>query len=268
MNLRDTCVKVFEKGLNMESKNFSVGVRIEHLQEDINLAQYGTQTKLRLPPADYKLAYHDKETGRSCYTFCMCPGGTVMASSSEQNSIVTNGMSYFKRDGINANSAVLVNVTPSDFSSLDPLAGIDFQKNLEEKAFIAAGNNYFAPIQKLGDFMNNTLSDKFGKVLPTYLPGTTFYNLNLLFPKFITNTMKKAFVYFDNRLHGFAHPDSILTGVETRSSSPVKIIRGENYMSNIDGIYPCGEGAGYAGGIMSAAVDGIKCALATIKNNI
>lgn len=265
---RDTFYKVFEKGLNMESKNFSVGVRIEHLQEDINLAQYGTQTKLRLPPADYKLAYHDKETGRSCYTFCMCPGGTVMASSSEQNSIVTNGMSYFKRDGINANSAVLVNVTPSDFSSLDPLAGIDFQKNLEEKAFIAAGNNYFAPIQKLGDFMNNTLSDKFGKVLPTYLPGTTFYNLNLLFPKFITNTMKKAFVYFDNRLHGFAHPDSILTGVETRSSSPVKIIRGENYMSNIDGIYPCGEGAGYAGGIMSAAVDGIKCALATIKNNI
>ena len=265
---RDTFYKVFEKGLNMESKNFSVGVRVEHLQKNINLAQYGDKTKLKLPPAEYKLAYHDKETGRSCYTFCMCPGGTVMASSSEENTIVTNGMSYFKRDGVNANSAVLVNVTPADFSSSSPLAGIDFQKELEEKAFIAGGKNYFAPIQKLVDFMNNSLSNEVGEVKPTYLPGFTFYNLNLLLPNFVTDTMKKAFVYFDNRLHGFANPDSILTGVETRSSSPVRIIRGENFMSNIEGIYPCGEGAGYAGGIMSASVDGIKCSLASLKNNM
>ena len=252
----------------MESKNFSVGVRVEHLQKNINLAQYGDKTKLKLPPAEYKLAYHDKETGRSCYTFCMCPGGTVMASSSEENTIVTNGMSYFKRDRVNANSAVLVNVTPADFSSSSPLAGIDFQKELEEKAFIAGGKNYFAPIQKLGDFINNSMSNEIGEVKPTYLPGFTFYNLNLLLPNFVTDTMKKAFVYFDNRLHGFANPDSILTGVETRSSSPVRIIRSENFMSNVEGIYPCGEGAGYAGGIMSAAVDGIKCALASMKNNM
>ena len=265
---RDTFYKIYEKGLNIESKNFSVGVRVEHLQSEINLAQYGNKTKLKLPPAEYKLVYHDQETGRSCYSFCMCPGGTVMASSSEENTVVTNGMSVFKRDGRNANSAILVNVTPTDFSSSSPLAGIEFQKDLEEKAFIAGGSNYFAPIQKLGDYLNNSLSFEFGKVLPTYLPGTTFYNLNNIFPNFVNTTMKKAFIHFDKQIHGFANPDTLLTGVETRSSSPVKIVRGENCMSNIEGIYPCGEGAGYAGGIMSAAVDGIKCALATIKNNL
>lgn len=264
---RDTFYKIYNKGLNMESKNFSVGVRIEHLQKNINLSQYGDKSKLKLPPAEYKLVYHDKENNRSCYSFCMCPGGTVMASSSEENTIVTNGMSVFKRNGVNANSAILVNVTPNDFSSAHPLAGIDFQKQLEEKAFISGGRNYYAPIQKVGDYVNNTLSFNFESVLPTYLPGTTFYNLNDLLPNFINVTMKKALLHFDKQIHGFATPDALLTGVETRSSSPVKIVRGENLMSNIKGIYPCGEGAGYAGGIMSAAVDGIKCALAIIKNS-
>lgn len=264
---RDTFYKIYNKGLHMESKNFSVGVRIEHLQKNINLSQYGNKTTLKLPPAEYKLVYHDKSTNRSCYSFCMCPGGTVMASSSDENTVVTNGMSVFKRNGTNANSAILVNVTPNDFSSSNPLAGIDFQKQLEEKAFIAGGKNYYAPIQKVGDYINNTLSYNFGSVLPTYLPGTTFYNLNEILPNFVNITMKKALLYFDKQIHGFASPDALLTGLETRSSSPVKIVRGENLMSNIEGIYPCGEGAGYAGGIMSAAVDGIKCALAIIKNS-
>lgn len=265
---RDTFYKIYNKGLHMESKNFSVGVRIEHLQKNINLSQYGNKTTLKLPPAEYKLVYHDKSTNRSCYSFCMCPGGTVMASSSDENTVVTNGMSVFKRNGTNANSAILVNVTPNDFSSSNPLAGIDFQKQLEEKAFIAGGKNYYAPIQKVGDYINNTLSYNFGSVLPTYLPGTTFYNLNEILPNFVNITMKKALLYFDKQIHGFANPDTLLTGVETRSSSPVRILRNEMLMSNVNGIYPCGEGAGYAGGIMSAAVDGIKCALASMKNNM
>lgn len=262
---RDTFEKLYEKKINMEAKNFSVGVRIEHIQEWINQAQYGSATKLILPSAEYKLAYH-AENGRSCYTFCMCPGGVVMASSSEVNTIVTNGMSNFLRDGKNANSALLVNVTPDDFASNSPLAGIYFQKDLEEKAFLYGGSNYFAPIQRTEDFLKNQKSERIGEVTPTYQPGYTLSNLNEILPDFVSDTLKQAIPYFDTKLHGFAHPDSILTGLETRSSSPVKIIRNENLVSNISGIYPCGEGAGYAGGIMSASVDGIKCALALLKN--
>ena len=262
---RDTFEKLYEKGINMEAKNFSVGVRIEHLQEDINIAQYGNITKLNLPPAEYKLAYHSP-TGRSCYTFCMCPGGVVMASSSDKNSIVTNGMSYFLRDGKNANSAILVNVVPDDFKNASPLGGIYFQKDLEEKAFILGGSNYFAPIQRLEDFINNKKSEFVGTIKPSYLPGYTLSNLNDILPKFVSDTLKEGITYFDKKLNGFANPDSILTGVETRSSSPVRIIRNENLVSNISGLYPCGEGAGYAGGIMSAAVDGIKCAIAVLGN--
>ncbi len=261
---RETFKKIHEKGLLLEPKNFSVGVRIEHLQSEINKAQYGTITKLKLPPADYKLAYHSP-SGRSCYTFCMCPGGVVMPSSSEQNSIVTNGMSYFARDGENANSAVLVNVMPSDFSTNNPLAGIDFQKDLEEKAFTLGGSNYFAPVQRFEDFYNNVKSKFIGCVKPSYKPGFTLANLNDIMPDFVSSTLKEGIKYFDTKLHGFSNPDSILTGMETRSSSPVRILRDENLVSNINGIYPCGEGAGYAGGIMSAAVDGIKCASAAIK---
>ena len=263
---RDTFEKLYEKGFLLEKKNFSVGVRIEHIQEMVNKSQYGSITKLNLPPAEYKLAYH-APNGRSCYTFCMCPGGTVMASSSEKNTIVTNGMSNFLRDGNNANSAVLVNVTPEDFDDNSPLAGIYFKKNLEEKAFVLGGSNYFAPIQRVEDFINNQKSTFVGNVKPTYLPGVTLSNLNDILPDFVSNTLKEGISCFDTKLHGFANPDSILTGVETRSSSPVRIIRNENLISNISGVYPCGEGAGYAGGIMSAAVDGIKCAMALIENN-
>lgn len=243
---RDTFKKIYEKGLLLEPKNFSVGVRIEHLQSEINKAQYGTITKLKLPAADYKFAFHDND-GRSCYTFCMCPGGTVMPSSSEKNTIVTNGMSYFARDGKNANSAVLVNITPSDFETNNPLAGIDFQKDLEEKAFVLGGSNYFAPVQRFEDFDKNVNSSFIGSVEPSYKPGVTLANLNDIMPEFVSKTLKNGIKFFDTKLHGFANPDSILTGMETRSSSPVKILRDENFVSNVNGIFPCGEGAGYAG---------------------
>ena len=242
---RDTFHKLYEIGVCMEKKNFSVGVRIEHLQEKINKSQYGN-SKLHLPPAEYKLAYH-LPNGRSCYTFCMCPGGVVIASSSEENTIVTNGMSNFLRDGKNANSAVLVNVTPDDFPNSSPLAGIYFQKDLEEKAFVLGGKNYYAPIQRVGDFLNDRKSEFIGEVKPTYLPGVTLSNLQEILPDFVTNTLKASIPYFATKLKEFANPDSILTGVETRSSSPVKILRDNNLISNILGLYPCGEGAGYAG---------------------
>ena len=261
---RDTFKTLFSKGVIMERKNFSVGVRIEHLQSMINHSQYGDITTLKLPPAEYKLSYHSP-SGRSCYTFCMCPGGVVMPSSSEENTIVTNGMSYFARDGINSNSAVLVNVVPSDFEGDSPLAGLDFQKKLEEKAFTLGGCNYFAPIQKVSDFLNNIPSTSIGNITPTYKPGVTLSNLNTIFPNFVSETLKEGILYFDTKLHGFANPDAILTGVETRSSSPVKITRNKDFVSNIVGLYPCGEGPGYAGGIMSAAVDGIKCATAVLE---
>ena len=239
---RDTFEKLYERGIEMEKKNFSVGVRIEHLQKDINKAQYGEITKLRLPPAEYKLAYHSS-TGRSCYTFCMCPGGVVIASSSSENTIVTNGMSNFLRNGKNANSAILVNVTPEDFKDNSPLAGVYFQKDLETKAFILGGSNYFAPIQRVEDFLQNKKSEFIGHIKPSYLPGVALSNLNDILPEFVSDTLKEGIQYFDKRLKGFANPDSILTGVETRSSSPIKILRNKNLVSNISGLYPCGEGA-------------------------
>ena len=174
-------------------------------------------------------------------------------------------MSYFARDGKNANSAVLVNVMPSDFESDNPLAGIDFQEKLEKKAFVLGGSNYFAPIQRFEDFDNNVKSTFIGSIMPSYKPGVTLSNLNEIMPDFVSKTLKEGIKHFDTMLHGFANPDSILTGMETRSSSPVKILRNNDLVSNISGIYPCGEGAGYAGGIMSAAVDGIKCATAAIE---
>lgn len=262
---RDTFEKLYEKNVNMKRKNFSVGVRIEHKQEMINRAQYGEKTKLKLPPAEYKLAYHGKE--RSCYTFCMCPGGEVVASSSEENTIVTNGMSKFARDGQNANSAVLVNIVPEDFEGSSPLAGIYFQKELEEKAFLLGGGNYNAPIQRVEDFFSNSLTNHIGSITPTYKPGVTFSNLNDLLPNFVSETLKEGIKYFDTKLKGFADADAILTAVETRSSSPVTIVRNEFGQANIAGLYPCGEGAGYAGGIMTAAVDGIKCAIKIMENN-
>ena len=262
---RDTFEKLYAKGIKMEAKDFSVGVRIEHLQSEINKAQYGTITKLKLPPAEYKLAYHSPSK-HSCYTFCMCPGGQVMASSSEEGTIVTNGMSNFARNGVNANSALLVGVTTADFDSTSPLNGMYFQKDLEEKAFRLGGSNYNAPVQRVEDFISNKKSTFIGSIKPSYKPGVTLSNLNEILPDFVAQTLKEGLIYFDTKLKGFANPDSILTGVETRTSSPVRILRNENLVSNIDGLYPCGEGAGYAGGIMSAAVDGIKCAIEVLKH--
>ncbi len=262
---RDTFKTLLSKNVNMVPKNFAVGVRIEHLQESINISQYGNQTKFKLPPAEYKLVYH-AQNGRTCYTFCMCPGGQVMASSSEEGTIVTNGMSRFSRDGKNANSALLVNITPEDSKNDGPLCGMYFQEELEKKAFVMGGSNYYAPVQKLGDFLNNVKSKNIGKVEPTYRPGYTLSNLNELFPEYINETFKEALVNLDKKLKGFAAEDAILTAVETRTSSPVQITRDKDtLLSNIDGIYPCGEGAGYAGGIMTAAVDGIKVAIEILK---
>ena len=261
---RDMFKKLYEKHVEMEKKNFSVGVRIEHKQQMINESQYGKNPKLKLPPAEYKLAYHGED--RSCYTFCMCPGGTVMASSSEEGTIVTNGMSTFARDGENANSAVLVNITPEDFKGDSPLEGMYFQQELEEKAFKLGGNNYNAPIQRVEDFLNNKKSTFIGEVKPTYKPGVTLANLQEILPNFVTKTLKEGLIYFDKKIAGFASDDAILTGVETRSSSPVTIKRNEQKMASVQGMYPCGEGAGYAGGIMSAAVDGIKVANAILAH--
>ena len=262
---RDTFSMLYNKGIKMDKKNFSVGVRIEHLQEDINKAQYGTETKLKLPPAEYKMAYHGKD--RSCYTFCMCPGGVVMPSSSTNNTIVTNGMSKYARDGKNANSALLVEITPSDFKGESPLEGMYFQEELEKKAFIEGGKNYFAPIQTVGNFLKKENENKIGKVKPTYMPGTRLCDLKKILPEFVCDTLKEGILYFDKRLEGFADKEAILTAVETRSSSPVKILRDKDSLmsQSVKGLYPCGEGAGYAGGIMSAAIDGIKCARKAIE---
>lgn len=260
---RDTYRLLKNKKIVMVRKNFSVGVRIEHKQEMINESQYGKYTKLNLPPAEYKLAYHGSE--RSCYTFCMCPGGEVIASSSEKGSIVTNGMSVYKRNKENANAAVLVNVLTTDFKGNDPLAGMYFQEDLEHKAFLLGGSNYKAPVQRLEDFLNNKKSTFVGLIKPSYLPGYTLSNLNDILPEFVSKTLKEGILYFDNKIKGFANPDAILTGVETRSSSPVTIIRNDNLECE-KGIYPCGEGAGFAGGITSSAIDGIKVAIKIIEN--
>ncbi len=257
---RDTFEMLNSRGVQMTRKPFSIGVRIEHPQDFIDKAQYGEASGYPwLGAADYKLSYHS-ENGRSAYTFCMCPGGYVVAAASEKHCLVTNGMSEYKRDGENANSAILVGVTPDDFPGEHPLAGVEFQRKWERLAFKMAGGNYFAPVQLTGDFLEDRPSSCFGSVRPTYKPGTTFVPLKNCLPDYVIRTLKEAILYFDNKIKGFAMPDSILTGVETRSSSPVRINRDESFQSNIRGLYPVGEGAGYAGGIMSSAVDGFKAA--------
>ncbi len=262
---RDTFKMLYENHVKLEPKPFSVGVRVEHKQSFINKSQYGN-SKLVLPPAEYKLVYHG-EDGRSLYTFCMCPGGYVMASSSEEGTIVTNGMSYYKRDGENANSALLVSITPDDYMKDDnPLNGMYFQKELEEKAFKMAGSSYNAPSQRMGDYLNsdekNVTSSE--KVEPTYKPSVTYCSLQELFPDYINKTMKDGIKYFATKLRGFDDSNAILTAVESRSSSPVRVARDDNMVSNFKGLYPCGEGAGYAGGIMSSSIDGIRVAKAIV----
>lgn len=262
---RDTFKMILDKNIQIVPKNFAIGARIEHLQKDINFAQYGDECEFELPPAEYKLVYHAKN-GRVCYTFCMCPGGQVMASSSDVDTVVTNGMSRFARDGKNANSALLVEVRPEDCGGSSPLSGMYFQEALEKKAFLMGGLNYYAPAQKVGDYLEGVTTTSFEKVEPTYKPGVMPSNLNELFPGFVNETLKEAIVELDKKMHGFADKDAVLTAVETRTSSPVQITRDKNsLMSNVYGIYPCGEGAGYAGGIMTAAVDGIKVAIKILE---
>jgi uncharacterized FAD-dependent dehydrogenase len=258
---RDTFEMLYNSDVFMEQKAFSVGARIEHLREDIDRSQYGDFAgNERLGSAPYKLNVHLKN-GRGVYTFCMCPGGEVVPATSEENMVCTNGMSEFSRDKVNSNGALLVGVNPEDFGSSHPLAGIEFQRKIERKAFEVGGENYNAPVQRVGDFLNNKKSTAFGSVVPSYKPDVTFCNLDDVLPEFVTSSMKEAILLMDKRLKGFANPEAVLTGAETRSSSPVRIVRDDSLQSvSIKGLYPCGEGAGYAGGIVSAGVDGIKCA--------
>ncbi|PKM88729.1 MAG: hypothetical protein CVU87_06830 [Firmicutes bacterium HGW-Firmicutes-12] len=263
---RDTFRVLHERNVELIPKPFSIGVRIEHPQEMINKAQYKEFAgHPKLGAAEYKLAYHSP-FGRSAYTFCMCPGGMVVAASSEEGYLVTNGMSEHARDSANANSALLVGVRPEDFSGSSPLAGIEFQKEWEKAAFILGGRDYRAPAQRLGDFFQGKVSNSWGFVQPTYPRGVIGANLAECFPNYVTETLHGAIIDFDKKITGFAHEDVILTGVETRSSSPVRILRdGSKLTASLDGLYPVGEGAGYAGGIVSAAVDGLKSAEAVVR---
>lgn len=257
---RDTYKSLFEEGVKLVPKPFSIGVRIEHPQELINFAQYGKAIgHNRLGPADYQLFC--KVGLRTVYSFCMCPGGSVVASASEPNSIVTNGMSEFARAKENANSALVVSVDPKDFESSHPLAGIEFQRKWEKLAFDVGGKNDSAPIQRLEDFLLAKDTGKLGIIKPSYTGKTKVSDLNLCLPKFVTESMREAVGVFDNKLRGFGTPDALLTGVETRTSAPLRIIRDDNLEAEgLKGLYPAGEGAGYAGGIVSAAVDGIRIA--------
>lgn len=257
---RDTFALLNGMGLPMEAKAFSVGARIEHLQERIDRAQYGDFAgHPALGAADYKLAVHLPD-GRGVYTFCMCPGGTVVAAASEEGRLVTNGMSEYARSGRNANAALLVGVDARDFGG-GPLDGVAFQRKLEEAAFLLGGGDYKAPVQRVEDFLAGRASARLGEVVPTYRPGVTPCDLRECLPGAIVTAMQAGIREMDRRLRGFAAPDAVLTAVESRSSSPVRILRGKTLESPLlPGLYPCGEGAGYAGGIMSAAVDGIRCA--------
>ena len=257
---RDTFAMLRDRGADMERKPFSIGARIEHQQERISRAQYGPAWK-KLGAADYKLSCH-LPGGRSVYTFCMCPGGQVVAAASEAGGVVTNGMSAFARDGENANAALLCSVTPEDFGAGDVLAGVEFQRRYERLAFALGGGRYRAPAQTVGDFLDGRASTSLGRVSPSYRPGVELADLAGCLPGFAVEAMREALRLFDRRLRGYADEDAVLTGVETRSSSPVRVKRGEDLQSNLRGLYPCGEGAGYAGGIMSAAVDGLRCAIA------
>ena len=262
---RDTFSMLHEQRFSLEQKPFSIGARIEHPQSLINQAQYGAfASHPALGAADYKLALH-LPSGRSVYTFCMCPGGSVVASASEEDSVVTNGMSCFARDRENANSALLVGVGPEDYGSDHPLAGMFLQREIERKAFLLGGRTGKAPAQLVGDLLAGRASTQLRSVTPSYRPGVVLSDLSELLPGFIVTSMREALPLLGRRLHGFDHPDAVLTGPETRSSSPVRIPRGENLVSvDCAGLYPCGEGAGYAGGITSAAVDGVRCAEAVL----
>lgn len=258
---RDTFEMLHRHGFALAPKPFSVGVRVEHLQSQIDRGLYGDLAGHPvLPPGEYQLS--KRVDGRGVYTFCMCPGGMVVPSASEQGRVVTNGMSCYARDGKNANSALVVGVAPEDYGT-HPLDGVAFQRRLEEAAYLAAEGDYRAPAQDVGHFLQGKPGLTVGRVEPTYARGISPCDFTQILPDFVTGLLREGLVDFDRKLRGFAADDVLLTGVETRTSSPVRILRGEDYQSlTVKGVYPCAEGAGYAGGIMSAAVDGLRTALA------
>ena len=258
---RDTFEMLHARGVPMEAKPFAVGVRIEQRQADCDAAQYKQYAgHPGLPASTYKLSCH-LPNGRSAFSFCVCPGGEVVAAASEEGRVVTNGMSEFARDKENINGALLVNVTPEDFDGDgSPLAGIQFQRKLEEAAYTLGGGGYRAPAQRVEDFLLKRPSTEPGRVQPSYRPGVTWANLWNCLPPFVAETMAQALPVLGRKLKGYDQPDAVLTAVESRSSSPVRIPRDETYQSAVRGLYPCGEGAGYAGGILSAAADGMRCA--------
>ena len=257
---RDTFELLYAAGLAMEPKPFAMGVRIEHRQAAVDAARY---RKLAghpsLPPATYKLSCH-LPNGRSAFSFCVCPGGQVVAAASEAGRVVTNGMSEYARDGENINGALLVNVTPADFPDSHPLSGVWLQRQLEDAAFALGGGDYRAPCQRVADFLAGRPSTGCGAVRPSYRPAVTYTDLHRCLPPFLSETLALALPELGKKLRGYDDPDALLTGVETRSSSPVRLVRDDRYEANIRGLYPCGEGAGYAGGILSAAADGMRCA--------
>ena len=251
---------LLKKGLNITSKPFAIGIRLQHTQKLINKSQYKKENPL-LPPASYKLTYQTSKK-RGVYSFCMCPGGYVVNASSEKNMLAINGMSNYKRDTENANSAIIVTISKEDFGN-EPLDGIKFQRKLEKKAYeIGKGK---IPTQLFKDFINNKSSSNLGNIKPIFKGKYELTNIRDILPEYITESLIEAIKYFDTKIKGFAQDDTLLSAIESRTSSPIKIIRDENYTSNIKGIYPCGEGAGYAGGIMTSANDGIKVAEQIIK---
>ena len=262
---RDTFEMVHKRGIYIEAKPFSIGFRIEHPQSIIDKARYGRSYSedllTKLGAADYKLVHHAKN-GRSVYSFCMCPGGTVVAAASEPNRVVTNGMSQYSRNERNASAGIVVGITPEQDYPGHPLAGMELQRQLESRAFIAGGSNYHAPGQLIGDFLQNQPSTQFGEVAPSYKPGVHLTNLASVLPEFAITAIREAIPEFAKQVKGFDLADGVLTGVETRTSSPIRIKRDDDSLESINtkGLYPCGEGAGYAGGILSAGVDGIKVA--------
>ena len=260
---RDSFEQLLAQGVNMERKPFSMGVRIEHRQTDIDRAQYGRE-RGALPPADYSLNVHLPD-GSSAYTFCMCPGGQVFAAASEEGGVVTNGMSYSRRDGDNANAALLVTLHTEDFPGEGVLAGMHWQRAIERRAYAVTGS-YKAPAQLVGDFLANRPSLGPGRVQPSYAPGVCWGDLRQVLPEKISSVLAAALPELGKKLRGFDDADAVLTGPETRSSSPVRILRGADLQGSYRGLYPCGEGAGYAGGITSAAVDGLRCAEAVLRD--
>lgn len=264
---RDVFSYLHGQNICMQRKIFAMGVRIEHLQSDVNKSLYGDFTgHPALPPAEYKYVVHPAGC-KSVYSFCMCPGGFVIASASEKDTVVTNGMSFNARNADNANSALLVNVEPGDIPGSDPLEGLRLQRNIERAAFTAGGSDYSAPVTLVGDFLEMRASKKLGRIKPSYTPGVKPTDISPIFPGYITEALRVGIPLLAKKAAFFAEPEAVLTAPETRSSSPVRIVRNENLCSvSLKGLYPCGEGAGYAGGIVSAAVDGLRCAEAVIGN--